>query len=152
MVYELATPVEYEILDEQPYEYPIDVLGTEKVVASSMVAPFKADIQYGVKQTDVAYDIDRLSIRLNDAFSQLDSVSIDHFSSLSDSINDAHVIRAHGKKLYLKFRATQGDATTNPQTLPSFSIAVADNDDGNDEQAFNFGTVTEADILAICHL
>jgi len=73
--YELATPIEYEIIDEAPYEYPIDVLGTESIPQGEMVAPFVADIQYGAKQTDISYDIDNLgtaSILLRDRATTLE--------------------------------------------------------------------------------
>ena len=60
--YELATPIEYELADDLPYTYAIDVLGTEAIPEGEQVAPFIADIQYGAKQTDIAYDIDNLAI------------------------------------------------------------------------------------------
>ena len=79
-------------------------------------------------------------------------MGITHYSSLSDSTKDAHVITIGGKKLYLKFRATQADATTNPQTLPAFELAVADNAEGQNEQVFSFGTITEDWITTNCVL
>lgn len=142
---ELATPIEYEIIDEAPYEYPIDILGTERIVSDELVAPFVADIQYGAEQRDTAWDIDHLASKLAD-------MDISHYSSLNDAVDDVHVIKIRGKKFYLKFRATQADATTTPQTLPAFELAVADNADGNNEQVFAFGTITEDWITEHCVL
>lgn len=143
--YELATPVEYEIIDDFPTTYPIDVLGTERIVSDELVAPFVADIQYGAEQRDTAWDIDHLASKLAD-------MDISHYSSLNDAVDDVHVIKIRGKKFYLKFRATQADATTTPQTLPAFELAVADNADGNNEQVFAFGTITEDWITEHCVL
>ena len=145
IVYELDTPIEYEIIDDFSTTYPIDVLGTESIPEGEMVAPFIGDIQYGAKQNDFAWDIDNLACALND-------MNISHYSSLSDSTKDVHVITINGKKFYLKFRATQADATTTPQTLPAFELAVADNANGDNEQVFSFGTITEDWITTNCVL
>jgi len=143
--YELATPIEYELIDDFPTTYPVDVLGTESIPEGEMVAPFKADIQYGAKQNDFAWDIDHLAGKVAD-------MDISHYSSMSDSTMDTHVITIGGKKFYLKFRATQADTTSTPQTLPAFEIAVADNPYGQNEQEFAFGTITEDWITTNCVL
>lgn len=144
--YELATPIEYEILDEQPYEYPIDVLGTEKVVASSMVAPFKADIQYGVKQTDVAYDFSQL-------MRKADSLKVEHYSSGESLTLDSHLFSlGSNSKFYMKFN-TVGNADHQDDTT-GFTLAVATSENPNDAnlQEFSFNTMTADQIRSICHL
>ena len=45
--YELATPIEYEIIAPTNFDYPVDKLGTERVISDTVpTPPFRADITY----------------------------------------------------------------------------------------------------------
>jgi len=46
LYYELATPVEYELVSEIPNSYPVYEGGTEEVLSDAIVAPFCASIRY----------------------------------------------------------------------------------------------------------
>ena len=141
--YELATPIEYEIIDDFPTSYPIDVLGTERIVSDELVAPFVADIQYGAKQRDFAWDIDNLASAIAD-------MDISHYSSSVGGDVDTHVIKIGHKLLYIKFKVRDGD-----NVLPAFDLEVSDavDDDPNaHRQSFSFDTITEQEILDICQL
>ena len=45
--YELTTPIEYEIIAPTNFDYPVDKLGTERVISDTVpTPPFRADITY----------------------------------------------------------------------------------------------------------
>ena len=47
LYYELATPIEYEIIAPTNFDYPVDKLGTERVISDTVpTPPFRADITY----------------------------------------------------------------------------------------------------------
>jgi hypothetical protein len=143
--YELATPIEYEMIDDFPTSYPIDVLGTESIPEGELVAPFIGDIQYGAKQNDFAWDIDHISTRLA-------GIDISHYKSGQSSPVDTHVIKVGDKLLYLKFSAVNGSGSVSG-ALPSFTLEVSDKaDDTGNSQSFTFGTMSESEINSICHL
>ena len=103
LYYELATPIEYEIIDEAPYEYPIDVLGTERIVSDELVAPFIADIQYGARQTDVAYDIDNLfvsSVLLRGRATTLEGYFTDGIANNAARLSNTSAIGSTTKPVY----------------------------------------------------
>ena len=143
LYYELANYETYELVDALPSVYPIDVLGTESIVSDGLVAPFKADIEYGAKQKDFAWHIDNL-------WSKIADMDIKHYQSGTapqGSPNDVHVIKIGGKTLYIKFNVTEADASTTPQTMPSFTLAMADNPNGENEQEVTIGTISEPWII-----
>ena len=148
--YALASPIEYEIIDDFPTTYPIDVLGTEGIVSDEMVAPFIGDIQYGAKQKDFALDINNVFTGLT---SRIDAMDISHYQSSQTSAVDTHVITINGKKFYLKFNVTEADSSVSPQIMPAFDLEVSDSDDNTGNvQSFSFGTMSESEITSICHL
>ena len=148
LYYELATPIEYEIVDDFPTTYPIDVLGTESIPEGEMVAPFVADIQYGAEQRDIAVDINNVFTGLT---SRIDAMDISHYQSGQTSPVDSHLITINGKKFYVRFSAVNGGGSSSG-SLPSFELAMADNPNGENEQVFSFGTITEQWILDNCKL
>ena len=47
LYYELATPIEYELVEPIRTDYPVDKLGTERVISDTVpTPPFRADITY----------------------------------------------------------------------------------------------------------
>lgn len=146
--YELAIPEVYEIIDEAPYEYPIDVLGTERIVSDELVAPFVADIQYGAEQRDFALDINSVFTGLT---SRIDAMDISHYQSGQTSPIDSHLITINGKKFYVRFSAVNGSGSSSG-SLPSFELAMADNPNGENEQVFSFGTISTEWIQEHCVL
>lgn len=101
--YPLATPIEYEIIDEAPYEYPIDVLGTERIVSDELVAPFVADIQYGAEQRNVAYDINSLhsnALALKGRASVLESYFTDGIAKNAARLSNTSAIGSITKPVY----------------------------------------------------
>lgn len=101
--FELATPIEYEIIDEAPYEYPIDVLGTERMVSDELVAPFVADIQYGAEQRDIAVDINNLHISaglLSNRASALESYFTNGIANNAARLSNTSAIGSTTKPVY----------------------------------------------------
>ena len=101
--YALATPIEYEIIDAFPATYPIDVLGTERIVSDEMVAPFVADIQYGAEQRDIALDINNLHISaglLSNRASALESYFTNGIANNAARLSNTSAIGSTTKPVY----------------------------------------------------
>lgn len=148
--YELATPVEYELVEPIPTAMPAGT--TERRLpedtSDSVLAPFACDMTYGTNPGDILTDVIGLDTKFT---SILADINIKHYQSAQSSPVDTHVIQIGDKKLYLRFSSINGDGSQSG-TLPSFTMAVADNDRGENEQTFSFGTITEQWILDNCKL
>ena len=113
--YPLATPIEYEIIDEAPYEYPIDVLGTEGIVSDEMVAPFVADIQYGAEQRDIAVDINNLHISaglISDRTSVLEGYFTDGIANNAARLSNTSAIGSTTKPVYFTANGVPAECST----------------------------------------
>lgn len=141
MYYELATPIEYEIIDDFPTSYPIDILGTEGLVSDELVAPFVADIQYGAKQNDFAWDIDHLANVLRGIKLSSGAFSDATVSTAANNGEWYELETSEYDKLFVRF-VTSDTAyklqIANAKTNPTLS------------REFEFGTLDQNAIDAIC--
>lgn len=141
--YELATYETYDLISPIPTAMPAGT--TERRLpedtADSVIAPFCADIAYGTNPGDILTDMIGLDKKLDFNLSRM---NIAHYKSSQDGVIDSHLITLReGQQMYFKFNAsTQG----------KFELAMASDGDDTNLQEFSFGTMTAAQIQAICHL
>ena len=113
--YVLATPIEYELVDDFPTTYPVDVLGTESIPSGEQVAPFKADLQYGAKQQDITYDIDNLvagSILLRNRATTLEGYFTDGVANNALRLSNTSAIGSTTKPVYFTANGVPAECST----------------------------------------